>query len=199
MKWVQFLLFARDNEGAEKELLRLINDAPAFAPAYRQLAQLRSKQGRLDDVLPLINRYLEIEPWQGDVWGELGGLQDLLNNPKAAIAAYEKAIRLQADPAAVMRSLAWILATESDADVRNPSRASAIMDSVMKQWGRNDPHSLFVHAAAMAAEGNYPEAVHEVDEAVAHLEPGDNPQLADELTRARQVFADRRAITITRD
>lgn len=77
-----------------------------------------------------------------------------------AIDQYEEAI--QTDPeldAFVYSSLAWILATAPDAELRNPTRAIELARTACELAGWIEDESLGVLAAAHAAKGEFSDAV----------------------------------------
>jgi tetratricopeptide (TPR) repeat protein len=75
----------------------------------------------------------------------------------AAIRAFRRALALQPDPT-VATTLAWILATTSDARSRDGRAALALVEPIATR-GSNDPTVLSALAAALAETGRFPEAI----------------------------------------
>jgi len=198
IKWAKFLLFKQNVPDAEKILNQLIEDDPTQAEAYELLVQLYSQSDKVEQTILLLEKLSQLQPWRGDVWGQLGSIYDLINRPSDAVMAYEKAIRLLPDPSGTMRSLAWILATEDDTAIRNPSRALAIMKQVILISGVNDPYTLYVHAAALASNERYEDAVVNINQGMALLNNDTDGMLKDELIRAQKLFDQGAQIKISR-
>jgi len=198
IKWVKFLLFKQNIQEAEKTLTQIIDDDPTYAESYELLVQLYAQTNKIELTISLLEKWSQLQPWRGDIWGQLGSFYDLVNRASDAVTAYEKAIRLLPDPSGTMRSLAWILATEDDAAIRNPSRAKAIMNQVITLSGENDPYTLYVHAAALAANERYEDAVVDIDKGIGLLNRDTDGMLRDELIRARDLFDQGLPIKINR-
>jgi len=198
IKWVNFLIFQQNITDAERILKQMIADDPTHAEAYDLLALVYSQQNEINLTIPLLEKLSQLQPWRGDVWGQLGSIYDLINRASDAVAAYEKAIRLLSDPSGTMRSLAWLLATEDDISIRNPSRSISIMKQVFAIAGRDDPYSLYVYAAALAANERYEDAVLEINAGLSLLKSDTDAVLKDELIRARALFDQGAQIRINR-
>jgi spermidine synthase len=91
-------------------------------------------------------------------------------------------------------NLAWILATDAEASVRNPEEAIALAEGANRRTGRSHPRALDTLAAAYAAAGRYDEAVETAQHALrAALGAGDQRFAADidgriGLYRSRQPY-----------
>jgi tetratricopeptide (TPR) repeat protein len=78
---------------------------------------------------------------------------------KAAIANYQQAIRLKPDSVTALNDLAWILATNPQADVRDGAEAVRLAQRACELSGTNDARVLGTLDAAYGEEGRFPEAI----------------------------------------
>jgi hypothetical protein len=83
----------------------------------------------------------------------------------AAVRAFRRALELKSDPG-VATTLAWILATTSDASLRDGRAALALVEPIARGES-NDPTVLSAWAAALADVGRFSEAVRIAERAVS--------------------------------
>ena len=83
-----------------------------------------------------------------------------------AVAHLNKALQLKPDYVPVVASLAWLLATCPDADLRDGKRAVTLARRLNKATGQKNPAALNTLAAACAEAGNYKEAVRSLEQAI---------------------------------
>jgi tetratricopeptide (TPR) repeat protein len=80
-------------------------------------------------------------------------------NLQEAIEQYRKVLEINPDQVNTQNNLAWLLATASDASVRNGTNAVALAENASRLSGGGNPVILRTLAAAYAEEGNYGRAV----------------------------------------
>ncbi len=78
---------------------------------------------------------------------------------QAAASVLRACVRRIPGDASVADRLAWLLATSSDAAVRDPDEALALADAVCSRTGGKEPLALATRAAALAALGRRPDAI----------------------------------------
>jgi Flp pilus assembly protein TadD len=83
----------------------------------------------------------------------------LLGNAADAVTEFREALRLWPDRIEVLKNLAWILATNEDAAVRNGDEAVRLAEHVCTLTGYKDSEALDILAAAYAESGRYEDAV----------------------------------------
>ena len=108
-----------------------------------------------------------------------------------AIAHFQKALESQPDFADAWDSLdhtAWLLATSSEASVRNGPKALALARQLNQLPGGNNPALLDTLAAAYAESGQFPEAVDAAQRALALALTQNNPALANTLRQHIKLF-----------
>ncbi len=79
--------------------------------------------------------------------------------PQAAASVLRACMRRIPGDASVADRLAWLLATSSEASVRDPDEALALAEAVCSRTGGREPVALDPRAAALAALGRWPEAI----------------------------------------
>jgi tetratricopeptide (TPR) repeat protein len=104
-----------------------------------------------------------------------------LNRPAQSIAELRRALGLKGDWPAALGQLAWLLATEPDASLRNPTEAVRLAERAAALTARTDAEILDTLAAAYASMGRFADAVAAAEAAEALAPP---PALAAQI-RAR--------------
>jgi tetratricopeptide (TPR) repeat protein len=80
-----------------------------------------------------------------------------------------------------LNRIAWILATSSDADLRDGARAATLAERAVRLTNREDAASLDSLAAAYAELGRYDDAATTVREALVLARKKGDPAIAPEL------------------
>src|SRR4030095_12252435 len=111
---------------------------PNYADAYYNRGNVLLTMGRIEEATQDLERALQIQPEHADAHTCLGNAllrQGLINN---AIAQYETAAALAPNDAHSRNNIAWLLATSSDASIRNGTRAiDFAQQAVALSGGRN--------------------------------------------------------------
>jgi Flp pilus assembly protein TadD len=112
---------------------------------------------------------------------------------KEAIAEYEQALNVLPEDSVALNNLAWILATCSDASLRDGARAVTLAVKAVQTSGGRDPSFVRTLAAARAESGQFTEAVAIAEAAKALAITQNKPELAsrleDEITLYRARLA----------
>ena len=78
---------------------------------------------------------------------------------REAVAQYREALRLNPNLAGALNNLAWVLATSSDAELRDGAEAVRLAERACELTHYGEPLFLGTLAAAYAEAGRFPEAV----------------------------------------
>jgi tetratricopeptide (TPR) repeat protein len=89
-----------------------------------------------------------------------------LGRTNEAVVAYRETLRWSPGAHDVEKRLAWILATDPDAGVRNGADAVRFAQSASAAAGDRDVQALDVLAAAYAEAGRFDEATHTAERAL---------------------------------
>ncbi|MHC4986006.1 MAG: tetratricopeptide repeat protein, partial [Planctomycetota bacterium] len=81
------------------------------------------------------------------------------------------------DPITTMKSLAWVLATSPDPDVRDVAQALQLVDRLVAQAAPDAVDILDIQAIVLAEDGRFDEAIEAAQQAVQLADPATPPQL----------------------
>lgn len=138
---------------------------PHSVEANNNLGIVLAQAGRPDEAAVWFRAALHIRPDDARLHANLARASRQMGRIPEAVEHYREAVRL--DPLAwdVVMNLAWLLATDADATVRNPSEAVALAEAANRMTGRVHPKVLDTVAAAYAAAGRYDEAAETAEHA----------------------------------
>jgi tetratricopeptide (TPR) repeat protein len=111
---------------------------------------------------------------------------------REAIEHGRHAARLMPNQAAILRFVAWLMATHEPADGGDPAQAVQWAEHACAQTGRRDVACLDTLAAAYAAAGRFDEAVTTAKEARRLAEAAGQQTLADEIQMRLNLYRDRK-------
>ncbi|MGD0350881.1 MAG: tetratricopeptide repeat protein [Verrucomicrobiota bacterium] len=126
----------------------------------------------------------------------LGPFQTGLGQFQDAAGHYNEALRLNPDSTGALNNLAWLLATCSDASVRNGARAVQLAERACQLTDYRQTLFVGTLAAAYAEAGRFNDAMATAEKAIALAEENHEPELLQknrellELYRAHQSYRD---------
>jgi tetratricopeptide (TPR) repeat protein len=144
---------------AEPHLRVALEERPSFAEAEANLGVALSAQGRLDEGAAHLRRAIALRPGSADAHRNLAQAYARLHRPADAVAQFLESLRYEPDNVAALNGAAWILATSTDASVRDGARARALAEKAVQLTGRRDADSLDNLAVALAELGRFDEAM----------------------------------------
>ena len=166
---------------------------PDYADAYFNLGSVFFQQGRIDQAIAQWQKALAIRPTDAEAHRNLASALRKQGNVKGAIAEYEQALNITSEDRVALNNLAWILATSSDASMRDGARAVTLAVKAVQTSDGRDPNFLRTLAAARAEAGQFTEAVAIAEAAKALATTQNKPELAsrleDEITLYRARLA----------
>jgi tetratricopeptide (TPR) repeat protein len=107
---------------------------------------------------------------------------------REAIDSWQQALAIKPDLPQVQNRLAWLLATDPDASLRNGAKAVALAQQANQLTGGENPIILCTLAAAYAETGRYDEATATARKALNQAEAQKNDGLADALKEEIKLF-----------
>ena len=131
---------------------------PGYGDPYLNLGNALFQQGRMGDAIAQWQQAHATEPKDARFHTALANAFLKARLQKDAIAEYEYAVRISAQDPLPRNNLAWLLATSSDASIRDGSRAIELANQAVRLSGGKDPTYLRTLAAAFAEVGLFPEA-----------------------------------------
>jgi tetratricopeptide (TPR) repeat protein len=124
-----------------------------------RLAQLYLRNGLDEDAGRAVRRFRRIEPNETIGLYNLGVVFEKQGDTHRAIASYRQALDLDPTLVAAVKHLAWMLATSSDAGLRDGNEAVSRVERLMQATGHADADVLATLAAAYAETGDFDAAV----------------------------------------
>ena len=132
---------------------------PTNADAHFNLAAAYAAKRDLNNAASEFDAATRLNPADADGWGRLAGVLNVLGRHAEAVRAYREAIRRRADWAAAMHDLAWILATNPNAELRNGAEALRLAQTANELTDNRDPNMLAALDTAYAEVGRFDDAI----------------------------------------
>jgi tetratricopeptide (TPR) repeat protein len=139
---------------------------PDYGDPYFNLGSVLFQQGRVDDAMAQWEKALGTQPHDAAFHALLGDAFLRAGSQKVAIAEYEHAARISAQDPLGCNNLAWLLATSSDASIRDGNRAMELAKEAVRLSRGKDPNYLRTLAAAYAEIGQFSEAIATAEQAM---------------------------------
>ena len=152
------LVVKGDMEEAITQYRRALEINPFYEDAHYNLGNALAMKGDLEEAIAQYRKALESGPGSAETHNNLGKALALNGNLEEAIAQYQEAVAIQPNFTTALNNLAWLLATVSDASLRNGAKAVALAEQAKQLTGGEDPMILHTLAAAYAETGRYSEA-----------------------------------------
>lgn len=192
-----------DADAAIKEGHVALNFDPNNGETYAVLGMALMTKGQLDEAIAQLSKAVEILPNYGQPHYSKA-FETLPNYSHAhynlalalsekgetvdAIAHYEKAVEAQPDLVEAVTNLAWILATSSDANIRNGSKAVGLAETASRLTHNTSPVVLRTLAAAYATNKSFDKALEAARRALQFAEEQRNSELADTIRREMSLY-----------
>jgi tetratricopeptide (TPR) repeat protein len=155
-----------------------------MAADWLLLGQIRMRQKKYGEALTCFNESLRRDSRSLDGWYGLSLMQAELGRAAEAVTNLRILHAAQPDNPMVANTLAWLLATSPEADVRNPQEALALAEPLAAATG--DPLALDTLAAAQAAAGDCAKAAETAGKALTAAE--NNRVVPEVVERIRNRF-----------
>ena len=125
------------------------------------------KRGQFEDAISNLGEAVRLDPASVDTHLQLAAALTHQCRVKDAIVRYRAALRLRPDSPEALDRLAWILATQPEAEWRNGTEAVLLAERACQQTGYRQPQPIITLAAAYAESGQFEEAVEAAQKARA--------------------------------
>jgi tetratricopeptide (TPR) repeat protein len=154
---------------------------PGYGDPYLNLGNVLFQQGRMRDAMAQWQKAHATLPRDARFHTALADAFLGAGLQKDAIAEYEYAARISAQDPLPRNKLAWLLATSSDASIRDGNRALELANEAVRLSHGKDPNYLRTLAAACAESGRFAEAEENARRALRAAELLDNRTLVNAL------------------
>ncbi len=139
---------------------------PDYADAYYNFGTVLFREGKIDDAIAEWQKALAIQPYDAEAHTSLGSAFGRKGMLREAITEYQQALKVAPQNRLAMNNLAWLLATSSDASIRDGARAVALAREAVQLSTDGDPNFLRTLAAAYAESDRFSEAVTTAEQAM---------------------------------
>jgi tetratricopeptide (TPR) repeat protein len=139
---------------------------PDYAEAYYNRGNVLYAKGRIDEAITDFEKTLQIQPNDADAHTGLGNALLRKGALKEAIAHYNEAMALAPKDPHSRSNLAWVLATSTDASIRDGAKAVELARQAVSLSGGREPLFFRTLAAAYAETGRFSDAITITQQAV---------------------------------
>ena len=154
---------------------------PDYAEAYYNRGNVLYAKGRIDEAMADFEKTLQIQPSDADAHTGLGNVLLRKGALKEAITQYSEAVALAPEDPHSRSNLAWLLATSSDASIRDGAKAVELAQQAVSVSGGREPLFFRTLAAAYAETGRFSNAIAVIQQGVALARVQGKTSLADLL------------------
>jgi Flp pilus assembly protein TadD len=131
---------------------------PDDSVAQYNFGNVLLNQGLAKEAIPRLEKAVQLRPGASDSHYKLGNACRQTGRAAEAIGQYEKTLQLRPQHLQAAASLAWMLASNPDASLRNGARAVQLALLADQLSGGQDPKMIGILAAAQAEAGDFSEA-----------------------------------------
>jgi protein O-mannosyl-transferase len=131
---------------------------PNNAAAHESLGFLLAQQGKLDETIRQFEQVAQLRP-DAQAWYNLGLACTAQGNIRAALTNYQRALQLKPDWPDALNNLAWLLATQPQADLRNGAEAVRLAEKACQISGGKEARYWGTLDAAYAEVGRFEDAI----------------------------------------
>jgi len=150
-------------EGRPEEAVRHYEEAiklrPDYGDAYYNFGSMLFQQGRIDDAIAQWQKALATQPNDAGAHTSIGNAFLQKGWPDKAIAHYQKALEIDPREVNARNNMAWVLATSSDASIRNGAMAVSLATQAVEISGGKDAIFYRTLAASYGECGKFADAI----------------------------------------
>jgi len=161
---------------------------PDYAEAHIDLGLALAQQSKWNEAIAQYQRALQLNPDFTEAHINLGLALAQQSKWNEAMAQYQRALQLNPDSAYAAGNLAWLLATCSEAQFRNPTEALRLAHRADELHKSQVPEVLDTLAAAQAASGDFARAVETAQQAMALATSASNQVLVGVIQSHLQLY-----------
>jgi tetratricopeptide (TPR) repeat protein len=167
---------------------------PNYANAYYNRGSVLLAEGRIDEAIADWEKTLQLQPNDADAHTGLGNAYLRKGLVQEAIAHYKEASALAPEDPHSRNNIAWVLATTSDASLRDGSRAVEFAEQAVQLSGGREPQFIRTLAAAYAESGRFSEALAVAQQAAVMASMQGKADVANRLKKDLVLYRERQPI-----
>jgi protein O-mannosyl-transferase len=161
---------------------------PDSAAAHHNLGLALRQAGKVQEAIGHYEQALRIKPDYAEAHYDLGVALQQVGRVAEAITRYREVLRLRPDWPPALNRLAWILATDPDATLRNGPEAVRFAQRLCEVTGYHQAGALDVLAAAYAEAGRFNDAVATAQKAVGLARAAGQPELVRQIQERLKLY-----------
>jgi protein O-GlcNAc transferase len=138
---------------------RALDIGPESAEFHTNLGIALAKKGQLADAIPHFQRALALSPDAVDAHYYLGKALVMTGKGEEGLVYWRQALSKDPDNLQVLNDTAWVLATSSQAALRNGNAALPLAEHAVQLTSAREPAILGTLAAVYAETGHFDKAV----------------------------------------
>lgn len=182
------LLQAGKVDDAEAQYVAALKMRPDDAMVHYNLGTVLYRQGQVDGAIAHLERAVQIDPDYSDAQSNLGGVLLRQGQLGEAITHFQEALRINPDDAGACDGLAWVLATVSDASLRDGKQAVELAGRANQIAKGQNPLFLRTLAAAEAEVRRFDEAIQTAQAAIKLAQTSGQSNLVDHLDKDLKLY-----------
>jgi protein O-mannosyl-transferase len=152
------LLDKGEKEEAVAQYREALEIDPKYVKAEYNWGNALASEGKLDEAIAHLSRAVNIKPDYANAYASLGLVYFEKGEIRDAVHAWQQALALKPDQADIQNNLAWLLATASEASIRDGAKAVALAERANQLNGGRNAAVLHTLAAAYAEAGRFEDA-----------------------------------------
>jgi protein O-mannosyl-transferase len=169
---------------------RALKARPWYLKARLNLTTALAQLGRFDEAIAELEEVLKARA--ADVRKNLAAMKALRGRLLDSVAGQRESVRSHPDDVVPLNELAWTLATNPNASVRNGEEAVKLARHANELAGDRQPEVLGTLAAAQAEAGQFPDAVRTAKKALELATAQNKAALADSLRSRIKLYEARK-------
>jgi protein O-mannosyl-transferase len=170
------------------ELGEVVRLQPNYQPAWFQLGLAQARRGKLAEAAQAFSAALRLKPDDADAHCQLAGVLTGQHKAREALDEYQAALKLLPDFPEALNNLAWLLATNPNADLRDGRKAVKLAERACRLTDHKQAQLLGTLAAAYAEAGRFGEAAAMAEKAKALADQSNQPELAARNQKLRDLY-----------
>ncbi|MBA3649908.1 MAG: tetratricopeptide repeat protein [Chthoniobacterales bacterium] len=165
-------------EEAIAEFRKTLQLEPQKVDAQNNLGIALLKSGKATEAMAEWQEVLRLQPGNAEMHNNLAVALLAQGRLAEAVREWRETLRLQPERVASELSLAWVLATSPETEIRHGNEALQLAQKAFRVAAGNNPMVFRVLAAAYAEIGQYPKAIETATEGAQRAETEGQPALA---------------------
>ncbi len=184
------IIFGRQGkfDQASEYFVKALQINPNLEEAHTNFGYVLTNQGKLNDALVYYEQALKLKPNSALAHYHLAQVLAQTGNSSEAILHFEDAIRLKPNWIEPMNELAWILATNDKAAIRDPDKSVKLARRVCELTDDKRPEFLDTLAAAYAAVGDFKKAIEITEKAIVLCQTSERQSLKKEIQNRMALY-----------